>query len=180
MLMKSQKRAVPSWAPQYLADWTTLWGVSGLESRVTVEISQRMTRALGRCYAERRLIRLSDRLLQGPQTFLKEALCHELAHIAVHELTGKRCRPHGPEWAGLMRAAAYEPRAKLPQTPGQRAATVRRTRRRYIYIHRCPVCQAKRVARRYMRLWRCAECSAAGFGGRLEIWRRPARGVRAP
>jgi len=179
-LMKKQKYDLPSWVRQAAADWSALWGAPGLESLVTLEISRRMTRTLGRCYLERRLIRLPERLLQAPQTLIKEALCHELAHIAVHELNGKGCRPHGSEWAALMRAAGFEPRARLPEVPGQLPAPVRRPRRRYIYIHRCPVCQGERVARRAVRRWRCAECSAAGLDGRLEIWRRPAGGVRAP
>ena len=107
--MKDKTPKLPTWFHHHLAEWSTRWNRPGLETRVTVQFSSRMTRSLGRCYTERGLIRLSERLLEGPRSLLEEALCHELAHVAVHELNGKRCRPHGPEWKTLMRAAGYEP-----------------------------------------------------------------------
>ncbi len=132
-----------------------------------------MTRSLGRCYPTRGLIRISEHLLEAPRSILEEALCHELAHVAVHEMNGKRCRPHGPEWKDLMRIAGYEPRARLPAGTLPRPSRKRRQRQRYLYIHRCPVCQAEQIARRAVRRWRCAACVEAGLEGELEIWRRP-------
>ena len=52
-------------------------------------------------------------------------------------------------------------------------------RRRYLYIHRCPVCQAEQIARRAVRRWRCAACVEAGLDGELEIWRRPLRSTKS-
>jgi predicted SprT family Zn-dependent metalloprotease len=60
-----------------------VWGIPHLQENVIVQFSQRMIRGLGRYYPERRLIRLSARLLNGPGDILEEALCHELAHLAV-------------------------------------------------------------------------------------------------
>ena len=104
---------LPAEIDETMAHWASLWDISSLASQVTMEFSSRMTRSLGRCYPERRLIRLSERLAKAPQSILLEALCHELAHIAVHELDGGKTGPHGPAWAELMRAAGFEPRTRL-------------------------------------------------------------------
>ena len=177
--MKKKTPTFPAWTRQRLAEWSSQWGLAGLEARVTLQFSSRMTRSLGRCYTERGLIRLSERLLEGPPSLLEEALCHELAHAAVHELNGKRCRPHGPEWKNLMRAAGYEPRVRFPAGTLPQPARRPKRRRRYLYIHRCPVCQAEHIARRAVRRWRCAACVEAGLDGGLEIWRRALRSTRA-
>ncbi len=173
--MKEKTPTLPAWTRQRLADWSSTWGLAGLEARVTLQFSSRMTRSLGRCYADRKLIRLSERLLEGPPSLLEEALCHELAHVAVHEMNGRHYRPHGPEWKHLMRTAGFEPRARLPAGTVPQPARRLRRRRRYLYIHRCPVCQAEHIARRAVRRWRCAACVEAGLDGVLEIWRRALR-----
>ncbi len=163
------------WIPGRMANWSAMWGTPALESTVSIHYSSRMTRSLGRCYPERRLIRIAESLLDGPRTILEEALCHELAHIAVHELNGGKCRPHGPEWKALMRKAGFEPRIRL-RWDGAPPPAKRKRRRRYLYIHRCTVCHAERTARRVVRQWRCAACVEAGLEGTFEIWRRPLRG----
>ncbi len=78
-----------------------------------------------------------------------------------------------------MRIAGYEPRARLPAGTLPQPSRKRRRRQRYLYIHRCPVCQAEQIARRAVRRWRCAACVEAGLDGELEIWRRPLGRTRA-
>ena len=49
-----------------------------------------MTRSLGRCYPERRLIRLALSLNDAPRALFEEVLCHELAHLAAAKSTARR------------------------------------------------------------------------------------------
>jgi hypothetical protein len=123
-------------APDFLAvisRWTEAWGVPGLEARLELSFSTRMSRSLGRCHPERRRIRLASWLREAPGALLAEVLCHEVAHVAVFELHGPACRPHGGEWRALMRQAGYEARARIPeeQLPpvGRRVADEARRRR---------------------------------------------------
>jgi ribosomal protein L37AE/L43A len=73
-----------------------------------------------------------------------------------------------------MRKAGFEPRTRL-RWDGAQPKKRRKRRRRYLYLHLCPVCQAKRTARRMVHQWRCVACAEAGLGGELEVWRRPFR-----
>lgn len=154
--------------------WLHLWNTPELAGRTTIEWSVRMTRSLGRCYPERRLIRLAAFVDKADKALLEEVLCHELAHLAAREIHGRRIRPHGPEWKALMRAAGYDPKVRLPAPPNAPQPRPRRprTRRRYLYLHRCPRCQLSRPARRAVRRWLCAACLASGLDGVLEIFRR--------
>jgi predicted SprT family Zn-dependent metalloprotease len=173
--MNGAELTLPPWMNDLVDRWASLWGVPGLGSKVTVEFSSRMTRSLGRCYPERRLIRLSESLIRAPRPVFLETLCHELAHVAVRELNGSRTRPHGPAWAALMREAGFKPRARLPYTCSELPSIKKEPRQRYLYVHRCPVCQVERIARRAVRRWRCRACWEAGLDGKLEIHRRPAQ-----
>jgi hypothetical protein len=123
-------------APNLLAavpEWAAAWGVPGLESRLSIGFSTRMSRSLGRCHPERKLIRLASWLREAPDLLLAEVLCHEVAHVAVHELHGRDCRPHGKEWQALMRTAGYQARTRIPedQLPplGRRIAKAGRNQR---------------------------------------------------
>ncbi len=113
--------------------WAEAWGVPGLESRLSVYFSTRMSRSLGRCHPERKLIRLASWLREAPDVLLAEVLCHEVAHVAVHELHGRDCRPHGIEWKTLMRTAGYQARTRIPENQlppmGRRVANSGRKRR---------------------------------------------------
>ena len=80
--------------------WLHLWSTPDLATRTTIEWSPRLTRSLGRCYPERRLIRLAAFLEESENALLEEVLCHELAHLAARELHGRHIRPHGSEWKG--------------------------------------------------------------------------------
>jgi hypothetical protein len=97
-----------------LSQWAAAWKLHGLEGRLHISFSTRMTRSLGRCHPERRAIRLASWLREAPAALFVEVLCHEAAHVAAFELHGRGCRPHGAEWKTLMRAAGFEPRVRVP------------------------------------------------------------------
>jgi hypothetical protein len=78
-----------------------------------------------------------------------------------------------------MRAAGFEPRARLPAGTLPQPDRKQKRRQRYLYIHRCPVCQAEHIAWRAVRRWRCAACVEAGLDGALEIWRRALRSIKS-
>lgn len=164
----------------FIRGWARTWGVAGLELRVRIELSRRMSRALGRCIPSQGLVRLNAHLLDGPRELLIEVLCHEVAHVAAHELAGKkRHRPHGRQWAALMRAAGFAPHVRMDVNSGPHGAFLRsltpRSRKQRSgarYEHRCPICQVYRMARRPVRQWRCAACVRAGLDGELVITRR--------
>ena len=153
-----------------LAHWAVLWNLPGLEDRLAVSFSRRFRRSLGRCAPASGEIRLAAFLQGGPPELLTEALCHEAAHAAVHELHGRGPKPLGVEWRELMRAAGFEPRARVPAALLEGLAPARQ-RTRTGWLHRCPVCHASRVARRAVRRWRCAACVEEGLEGRFVITR---------
>jgi len=164
---------LPDPCRQSLDRWLHLWDVPHLEAKSRIEWSPRLTWSLGRCYPDKRLIRIASYLkgLEGaPDGLLQEVLCHEMAHLAARELHGRNARPHGPEWKALMTSAGFEPRTRLP-SPNGAPRPGRRRRAPTVYLHRCPVCQLFRAARRLMSRWRCAACVASGLEGRLSITR---------
>ena len=160
----------PSPLTDLIGSWFSLWGLSGFDQHITINFSTRLQRALGRCYAKRRRITVTACLKEMHPSILEEVLCHECAHLAVFELHGESCRPHGREWEQLMRLAGFEPRRRL--VLDEFGISSPHGRYRYVYIHSCPICQAKRAARRPVRSWRCADCMALGLDGLLEIRRR--------
>ena len=179
MRMRTRARQSAS-HPWYalLADWAQLWGVPGLEERLSVQISTRLRTSLGRYSPAQGALRVASYLLDGPQSLLREVLCHEAAHAAVYELHGRTVRPHGREWQALMRKAGFVPRTRIPTAELDRLPLPAR-RARVLWEHRCPVCQALRVAGRPVRAWRCAACRAAGLSGELVIERVTAHGREA-
>jgi hypothetical protein len=94
--------------------WGALWSLPGLAEGVTVQFSSRFRSSLGSCSPRSGAIRISTAILQFAPEILEEVLCHEAAHAAVAQLHPGRVRPHGREWAELMRAAGYEPRVRFP------------------------------------------------------------------
>ena len=171
--------ALPRAVRESAARWAAAWGTRGLDTRTNVVFSPRLRRSLARCFPERRLVRLAERLREATPTLLEEVLCHELAHIAVFELHGRNCRPHGTEWSALVRAAGFKPRARLTASDAS-ASGQSRVATRWVYRHRCPVCQAERIGRRPVHRWRCASCVTSGLEGRLVITRRRANGHATP
>jgi predicted metal-dependent hydrolase len=88
---------LPSHLAESLDRWLRLWDVPYLERESRIEWSPRLTRSLGRCYPDRRLVRISAHLETATDGLLLEVLCHEMAHLAARELHGRNVRPHGPE-----------------------------------------------------------------------------------
>jgi predicted SprT family Zn-dependent metalloprotease len=156
----------------YVASLEAKWSVPAIVNRVEIQFSRRLRSSLGRCILSRGIVRLNRRLLKARPALLEEVLCHELAHVVTFERHGRHCRPHGPEWAALMRAAGFEPRVRARLSHDLEVAVRAARTPRRLYEHRCPVCQAKRLARRPVPQWRCAACVAAGLEGKLVIAKR--------
>lgn len=169
----------------HLARWARLWETPALADRTDIRFDPRLKMSLGSCSPTRRAIRLHPDLKAGSPELLLEVLCHEFAHIAARALHGGSERPHGREWARLVRAAGYEPRVRLAaplasqlDTPDARldtdTASGRPDDRAILYEHSCPVCHYSRIARRHVPSWRCPECSRAGEEAPLVVRTRPA------
>jgi len=159
-----------------------LWDLPDLAASTRVLVSNRMTRSLARVRPDTRVIRIARPVVDGPLASLEEVICHEAAHIVAHSRAEKRIRPHGREWAALMEQAGYPPRARVDarllgiempvkQDRGVNAGGRARRRKRYIYDHRCPVCQNHRSSGRVVRSWRCGPCVDAGMKGELVVTR---------
>jgi predicted SprT family Zn-dependent metalloprotease len=98
----------------------------------------------------------------------ERVLVHELAHAAAVELYGRKVRPHGKEWAGLIERA--ERAGFKTATPRQSSATWSTKRSSSSrFVHVCPVCHFRRIAKRRVTTWRCPDCRAAGLPGDLAI-----------
>lgn len=154
--------------------WAELWGVPGLESRLRLETSTRMTRALGRCFPQSNHIRIAAFLLDGPRELLEEVICHEAAHAANWELHGRAARPHGPEWRRLMALAGIPARLRIPLPEDLVRQQARR--KRSGWEHSCKRCGVLRVAGRPVRQWRCKRCWDRGRPGKLSIRKIEASG----
>lgn len=140
-----------------------------LEDRVSVVFSHRMVKSLGRCDLKNKTIRLNPKLKGRRGEILLEVLCHEAAHIAVHETHGARSGPHGEEWRRYVSQAGFEPRVATG-LKGYNPPSLRKPATA-VYEHRCPVCQMTRRSQRPVSRWRCAACMWAGLDGRLIIER---------
>ncbi len=162
------RRGDPVWRSmrRTLTHLGDVWNLPGLHFEVEVVFSPKLTGSLGRAIPSRGIVRLHVALASAPRRLLREVLCHEAAHIAVFRRHGESKRPHGPEWAELVRQAGYKPSRSLvvaaPEVPNRQANPRR-------YEHVCPVCQIVRVAKRPMPRWRCPGCADAGLQGILRI-----------
>lgn len=150
--------------------WAKTWGVESLEERVKVVFSPRMVKSLGRCDLQSKTIRLNPKLRGRRGRILLEVLCHETAHIAVHEKYGAGCSPHGEEWRRYVCQAGFVPRVTASEK-GLSPPTSARKTLSALYEHRCPVCQMTRTSSRPVSRWRCAACVGAGLDGRLIVER---------
>lgn len=168
----------PVWR-ELLGKWAYAWEAGGLQDSVRIVVSRRMRVTLGVYAYREREIRIASFLLDAPAVFLKEVVCHEFAHAAIHarELTAaqagkpaQRSAPHGPEWRKLMRQASWIPRARIPRAELDRLLPLPESKR-VMWRHRCPKCQVERLAGRPVKEWRCGRCRWFGIGGKLEIER---------
>ena len=153
-----------------IVGWQSMWHTPGLADLTRVTFSPRLGRSLGRCVPAAGRVTLTTRLRRASRNRLLETLCHEVAHVAAYMLHGSAARPHGPEWAALVRAAGYDPsthaqpRRGAPKTPKR---PPRAKSPRFTVVHTCPVCHSRRYARRVMSAWRCRTCVDAGLSGKM-------------
>ena len=105
---------VPPEVDTLIREWFAGWKLGPPPSDLKITVSNRLKTALGRCRPEQPEIRLAAFLLDGPSPLLREVLCHEAAHVAVHVRFGRASKPHGPEWKSLMALAGFEPRVRIP------------------------------------------------------------------
>lgn len=175
---KPKSKALTVKYEKLLANWSIAWGLPGLGAAITVEFSSRLKRSLGRSRPQLGKILLHESLRVQRRAMLPMVLCHEAAHLAAFHLWGRKIRPHGAEWAELVRASGYDvsttvrarPRHPVRATDStvEQRASEGRPRKRQV-LHCCPVCQTQRLAKRAVPQWRCAECRAAGLDGRMEV-----------
>ena len=58
----------------------------------------------GRAHQREQRIEINEDLLERhPEAMLGETIAHELAHVLVFQLFGRRARAHGQEWQAVMR-----------------------------------------------------------------------------
>lgn len=163
---------IPETAYRFIDSLGELWGTGPMSSRLTLKISARMIRSLGNCRPETGMIRLNRILFnQRNSEILREVLCHEAAHAAVFLLHGRNCRPHGPEWKALMKAAQYAPRRRIPEVRIH-GRLLSGKRRHYRYAHRCLDCGRIFLSGRTDYRWRCKRCLNLGLDGYLELVKR--------
>ena len=155
-----------------IAHWGKLWGLPELASTLSVQYSTRLRRSLGRCRPATGRVTLSAGLREASPERRAQVLCHEVAHVAVHQLYGHAAKAHGPEWRHLVTRAGFIPEVRAI-APEPEPSSLSVPSSILPYEHRCPVCQSVRYARRPVRRWRCAECLEAGLGGELVISRYP-------
>ena len=174
--MRTQSYKLPKDLKQKIQHWGGLWELPNLPGLFALQFSSRLRITLGKCLPRKGIIRMNVLLLDDSLELFYEVLCHEAAHIAVYHLHDVYCRPHGPEWASLVRAAGYDPRPRFRLLHPAIIRTLSNSVKP-LYIHRCPVCQMMRVAARPMRRWRCLKCVESGLDGHLEIATMPSGGI---
>lgn len=110
------RTVLPANVPELLQGWCILWGANDLAPEISVEISSRMTRSLGRCYPNRKLIRIARFVTEESMALFQEVLCHEAAHLAAYHLHDRSIQPHGQEWQALMHQAGYSPAVRFKES----------------------------------------------------------------
>lgn len=67
-------------------------------------------KAAGRAYYYQNRINLNLKmLLENGQSFIDDTPGHEAAHLIAFSLFGRQIKPHGREWASVMRLIGQEP-----------------------------------------------------------------------
>lgn len=159
------RRHVSRLFTSYLRTLEECWDVN--LTGITVVLNRRLTRTIARCRPSACVVEISSAVLAAPPRRQREILCHEAAHAVVSQRFGRRARPHGPEWADLVRLAGHEPAPSLVRCDS--GSEPKRARGRF--RHLCPVCHFSKVADRRMPRWRCPECAAIGLPGVLAVER---------
>lgn len=130
-----------------------LWQMPDLDRRASIGYNQRLRSTLGRAILDDSRVELNIRLLREHPEHLVCTLVHELAHVAVYIRFGE-VAPHGPHFRALMAATGLSPKAShsLP------ANSLKRRRRRNLYLHRCSDCGMTFIARKVRRDCYCQAC----------------------
>jgi predicted SprT family Zn-dependent metalloprotease len=135
-------------------------------SRLEIAVNPNLKSTVARWIPPSNVLEISAAAKSRGARALRDIISHEAAHVVVWDRSGRGVRPHGPEWAAVMRAAGFEPRATLVRC-GYRRGTSDTVRIR----HFCTVCHFSKLARRRIPRWRCPECRAIGLEGKLKTER---------
>src|SRR5215510_13035498 len=108
----------------YLRALAKRWKFPAL-ARIRIDVNYRFTSTAGRWVARSNAIEISQAVAGGSARERREVICHEAAHIVVWYRYGKTVRPHGAEWAELVRFAGFDPRAHLARSDTRRYSTPR-------------------------------------------------------
>lgn len=143
-----------------------LWNASELLPHLCIVYNPRLSTALGRARLSERKVELNPRLLAEHPKELVPTLAHELAHLVLFSRYGKGIPPHGAAFRRLLRQLHLSDRARhdLP------VEHLRRRRRGYLYLHRCPGCGKSFLARSVRRQYYCTAC---GPDREWDIFRAP-------
>jgi predicted SprT family Zn-dependent metalloprotease len=149
-----------------LASLATAWKHPRV-SQLDIAFNPNLRSTLARWIPPSHVLEISAKVKSRGARVVREIVSHEAAHVVVWDRLGRAARPHGPEWAELMRAVGFEPRATLMRCGYHRGAIGNAVRVR----HFCLVCHFSRLGKRLMGRWRCPECRAIGLEGKLKTER---------
>ena len=151
-----------------ISRWGEVWGVADLPERITITLSTRLKKTLGRVRPMSGVVTLNAKLASVQRSVFLEVLCHEVAHVVAYILHGSQAKPRGPEWRALVSAVGYKPSTSmnarwLPDPATEEAHLGKREH------YRCSVCQADYfVSRRSSHLY-CEACIQNGVTVRLHF-----------
>ena len=94
----------------YLRSLAQTWRCRGV-LQLHIGYNRRLTSTVARVLAHERVIELNPAVADLSARGRREVICHEAAHLVVWQRHGQDARPHGPEWAALVRLAGFQPRA---------------------------------------------------------------------
>lgn len=154
----------------YLRSLARLWQEPAI-ARLRIAVNPRLVSTTARLRVSARLIEVNRRVVHLRPVALQEIICHEAAHAVIARRLRSSVRPHGREWAELVRAAGFVGRPSLIRC-GERRASVANVVQ---FRHVCLVCHFSKRAKRRMPRWRCPECRQVGLDGLLRIERISAR-----
>jgi SprT protein len=135
------------------------WDCKGLPN-FEVDWNFRLRTAAGRAILEKKLkVELNPHLLARHPEQVFPTLVHELAHLLVFHLYGRKAKAHGPEWQLLMRRAGQDPMAHHSMN----VDGLRRKRRKFLYLHVCEGCNSWGIYRKVRRDIACEHCGPGIF-----------------
>ncbi len=163
--MRAQDDRVMELGRAQLASLAMAWRHSRV-GLLEITLNPNLRSTLARWIPPSKAIEISTSAKLRGARALREIISHEAAHVVVWDRSGRAALPHGREWAALMRAAGFEPRATLVGCGYRRGVSDRMRIRHY-----CSVCHFSKTAKMRMARWRCPECRAIGLEGTLKMER---------